>query len=453
MSLFAWASQFHPGFASGNFWMHLIFIQWPISLAPALFTFLLPGLLRYERGGMAWVGAAIAAIFTLLLPLQQVYQPWGEWYPKLHPWLYGVFYVYAVCGIAVCVVGIYDGKRSAVWALLAVASLLIGALADTVIWFGWASDAPWVPVGFVGFWILLGIGILRRPADTVTNPDVREAARALANNRTRRSRSIPRKLLREGDIHLLPVFYLFNLSDLGREGIENSGSYRFADHIYRNEPSGRGPLGRWLDARMLASPPCAAFRRRYQRCVAEMRQALESFPAGERPLRVLAIPCGLPRDLTDLADVLRKDDPALLDRIAYHGLDVDPDLLKLAEQFTSSAPIPLKQFHQGNALLPETYPAGPFHCVVSTGLNEFLEVPQLEIFFRNVNERLVPGGTFYTSATRKERRSDTLMRAFELITRYRTTEELERILGNLPWSRLKLVQDESGLQTFVSAVK
>jgi hypothetical protein len=32
-------------------------------------------------------------------------------------------------------------------------------------------------------------------------------------------------------------------SDLGREGIINSGSYRFADHIYHNEPSGRGHFG------------------------------------------------------------------------------------------------------------------------------------------------------------------------------------------------------------------
>lgn len=306
MVLFAWASQFQPGFASNSFWMQLIFIQWPISLAPALFTFLLPGLLRYNRGGMAWVAAAIAAVFTLLLPLQQVYQPWGEWYSQLHPWLYGVFYVYAFCGIALCVVGIYDGKRSAIWALLAVASLLFGALADTVIWFGWASGSPWVPVGFVGFWILLGIGFLRRGADRETNPDLRDAAQTLANNRTRRSRSIPRKLLRQGDLHLLPVFYLFRLSDLGREGIENSGSYRFADHIYRNQPSG---AGRWAagSMRMLASPPCQAFRRRCLRCIDEMRRALESFPASEKPLRVLAIPCGLPRDLTDLAEVLRQD--------------------------------------------------------------------------------------------------------------------------------------------------
>jgi hypothetical protein len=70
-----------------------------------------------------------------------------------------------------------------------------------------------------------------------------------------------------------------------------------------------------------------------------------------------------------------------------------------------------------------------------------------------VFDRLVPGGTFYTSATQKEPRSDSLMRAFELIARYHSTDDLERVLAKLPWSRLKLVPDESGLQTFAIASK
>jgi hypothetical protein len=273
------------------------------------------------------------------------------------------------------------------------------------------------------------------------------------HNRTRRSRSIPRRLLREGRLHLLAAYYLLNLSDLGREGIANSGSYLFADHIYRNQPSGRGALGRWVDARLLFSPPAQAFRRRHLRCVEELRRALESFPEDVNPLRVLSIPCGLPRDLTLLAQTLLEERPDLLQRIEYHGMDIDDELLRLAEQFTASTPIPVKQYHQGNALWAETFPYGPFHFVVSTGLNEFLERDELEVFFRNVFDRLAPGGVFYTSATQMEPRSDALMRAFELVTRYHSTDEIEQTLGHLPWSRLKLVQDESGLQTFVVGLK
>jgi hypothetical protein len=60
---------------------------------------------------------------------------------------------------------------------------------------------------------------------------------------------------------------------------------------------------------------------------------------------------------------------------------------------------------------------------------------------------------FYTSATRYEKRSEAFLRAFDLITQYRTTAEIKRIVTRLPWSRLTLTQDETGLQTFVTAVK
>ena len=41
------------------------------------------------------------------------------------------------------------------------------------------------------------------------------------HNRTRTSESIPRKLLRQGKLHLLPIYALMRTSDLAREGIEN----------------------------------------------------------------------------------------------------------------------------------------------------------------------------------------------------------------------------------------
>src|SRR5207245_6533797 len=113
---------------------------------------------------------------------------------------------------------------------------------------------------------------------------------------TRRTRSIPRKLLREGKLHFLPVYWLMMQSDLGREGIEHSGSYRFADHIYRNESSGRNWLGRWVDAVLLRMPACRAFRQRCLRAqtaiLTALKRHVESSPDSQ--FRVLAIPCGIP---------------------------------------------------------------------------------------------------------------------------------------------------------------
>jgi SAM-dependent methyltransferase len=272
-------------------------------------------------------------------------------------------------------------------------------------------------------------------------------------NVTRRSRSIPRKLIRDGALHLVPLYYVVRLSDLAREGIEHSGSFRFADHIYRSTPSGRTALGRWIDARLLSMPAARAFRRRCARAQHTVRLALESFPADTQPLRVLAVPCGIPRDMIDLSRALRSENPALLSRIEYHGVDIDPLPLAVASSLTAQCGLGSVQYHLGDALNSDAYPRLKFHVVISTGLGEFLHDDELAVFYARIHDLLEPGATFYTSATARDARSDVLLRMAELVTTYRGPDELEWILRTLPWSRLDVTRDPSGLQTFVAAVK
>ena len=443
---------FLPGWANQHPFLHLVFIQWPIGLAPALFTWFLPALLGYRRGQMAWIGATFSLILSVLLPLQFRAEPIAMWYPKIHVWLYTIFYVYALAGVALCGVGVYDRKRSAIWALLATLSLVVAAIHDTLIWFNLFSARPWVPDGFIACLLLLAIGFIRRRADPPQAADLRESSRILANNRTRRSRSIVRKLLREGNLHWLPVYAFVMQSDLGREGIINSGSYRFADHIYRNQPSGRGPFGRWIDALFLAMPATQAFHRRCKRCQDELRQVAGKIPA-PAPIRVLAIPCGIPRDLTEFCERLSGEEANLKSRIHYCGMDLDPELLQIAEKWVAPLGLGKFDFIRGNALLAEDYPEGPFDFVVSTGLGEFLKADEIEVFYRNVHRVLSPGGVFYTSATRYEKRSESFLRTFELLTQYRTIDHLDALFDKLPWRNLKFIQDKTGLQAYVHAVK
>jgi SAM-dependent methyltransferase len=258
-----------------------------------------------------------------------------------------------------------------------------------------------------------------------------------------------RKLLREGNLHWLPVYALVMQSDLGREGIINSGSYRFADHIYRNQPSGRGPFGGWIDALFLAMPATQAFHRRYKRCQDELRKVANNIPA-PAPIRVLAVPCGIPRDIAEFCEGLEGN---LKSRIHYYGMDLDPELLQIAERWVAPLGLGKFEFLRGNALLAAKYPNGTFDFVVSTGLGEFLKADEIEIFYRNVHRVLAPGGVFYTSATHYEKRSESFLKTFELLTQYRTIDHLDALLDKLPWRNLKLVQDETGLQTYVHAVK
>jgi len=272
-------------------------------------------------------------------------------------------------------------------------------------------------------------------------------------NHTRRSRSIPRRLMRDGALHLLPLYYLMRLSDLGREGIDHSGSFRFADHIYRGRPSGRTVLGRMLDARLLGMPAAQAFRRRCERAHDAIRRALESYPSNGEPLRVLAVPCGIPRDIINLSATLQAANPGLLPRIEYHGLDIDPDVLDLAAGLTAHCGLGAVQYRLGNALVPDDYPRCRFHAIVSTGLGEFLCDDELTAFYALVYDAMEPGATFYTSATARDPRSDVLLRMAEVVTQYRSAGAVERILRLRPWSRLSLTPDSTGLQTFVTAVK
>src|SRR5438128_4803783 len=114
-------------------------------------------------------------------------------------------------------------------------------------------------------------------------------------NRTRRSESIPRRLLAEGKYHLLPVYALLTTSDLAREGIRNSGSFRFADHIYRNEPSGRFGVGRMLDRVLLKLKGARSMRSRFLHSRLEIMRAIEATDE-HRPMTVVSIPCGIARD-------------------------------------------------------------------------------------------------------------------------------------------------------------
>lgn len=265
-------------------------------------------------------------------------------------------------------------------------------------------------------------------------------------NFTRRTADLPAKFRRKGQWHLLALYHLLRLSDFGREGIERSGSYRFADHLYRNRATGRGRLGRWLDRKLLDMSSARAMRERYLKAKEEVLRALRE---RNEPLRLLSLPCGIPRDVSEVA----AGDPGLAARIRYTGMDLDPAVLAAARRHLGTLRLGSCSFVEGNALVASGYPPERFDLVVSTGLGEFLDDEELGRFYWNIFDALEPGGTFFTSATAREGRSDYLMRAFEMEAHYRTRRDIEAILRTLPWREIHFEAHPSGLQTFVRAVK
>jgi len=269
-------------------------------------------------------------------------------------------------------------------------------------------------------------------------------------NRTRRSSSITGKLLRRGRVLELPVYWLLRTSDLAREGFENSGSYRFADHIYRDEPSGSYGIGRWLDKRILRMRATESFRSRFFMARDELFRFLRERPTDQPCLDVLSVPCGIPRDFVAAVEKVRAAGGVTTD-IRFHALDLDDDVLRQAKIFAGQHGIALTT-HHGDALDARTY-AGEFDFITSTGLGEFLDDEQLLSLYTVFNHSLRPGGVMLTSAMRRLRFSDYLLRLAELHVHYRSDEDLAALARRAGFVRLATSADRHGIQGFLRATK
>jgi protein-L-isoaspartate O-methyltransferase len=274
------------------------------------------------------------------------------------------------------------------------------------------------------------------------------------HNRTRRSSSIPRALIRRGRVLDLPVYYLLRLSDLAREGLEHSGSHRFADHIYRGAPSGRGAIGTWLDARLLSLPAVRSFRSRYAAARDELAAFLIERLAQDRgrTLHVLSVPCGIPRELAEAAALVRRQLGDLPPRVQFHGIDLDPAVLDEARSFAGPHGLRPFETHQGDALDHLAY-VGRFDFITCTGLAEFLDDDQVARLYGILFDALSAGGRLVTSGMRRRRLSDYLLRLAEIRTHYRGPADLERLIGRWPFREVRTRTDELGIQTILTAMK
>ena len=269
---------------------------------------------------------------------------------------------------------------------------------------------------------------------------------AVFYNRTRRSRSIPCALLRRGHLPAVPLYYALRLSDLAREGFENSGSYRFADHIYQAIPSGRGAVGRWIDQRLLAMPAVRSFRNRFL----ATRDALVAFLLASDPNRdihVLSVPSGIPRELVEAATMVRESGRSV-DRVRLHALDLDIRVLEEARRFAAHHQLELTT-HHGDALTKDSYPK-LVSFVTCTGLGEFLDDEGLVRLYRNVGDVLEPGGMFVTSGMQRRLLADYLLRLAEISVHYRNDGQLRELARRAGFVAPDTRVDEYRIQTIMT---
>ncbi|HJR59887.1 MAG TPA: class I SAM-dependent methyltransferase family protein [Vicinamibacterales bacterium] len=269
-------------------------------------------------------------------------------------------------------------------------------------------------------------------------------------NRTRESASLPLALLRRGRVLALPLYAALRRSDLAREGFDHSGSYRFADHIYRAQPSGRGAFGRWLDARLLALPAVRSFRSRFEASRDELAAFLRERADRPGPLDVLSAPCGIPRELADGYRAFLRSGASAPAQLLFHGLDLDAGALDEATRFAAHQRLEPFVPHRGDVFDRAAYPAG-VDFITCTGLAEFLDDERLAELYGIFFERLRPGGVFVTSGMRGRPLSDYLLRLAELRIHYRTAQDLERLARRFAFSRIETRTDSLGIQAILVA--
>jgi hypothetical protein len=271
---------------------------------------------------------------------------------------------------------------------------------------------------------------------------------SIFHNRTRRTASIPRRLAREGKLHLLPVYYLGLTTELGKEAIKNSGSYDFADHIYANRPAGRFLIGYLLDGLFLNLKSARALRSRYLYARSEVQRLIAE--AVDR-VDVLAVPCGLARELFDVSTWLGDERGKRHARLC--GMDLDTALVNrlVATSRRLGSGI---EFVCGDALSAHAYPGRSFDAIVSLGFTEFLDDTLAAGFYRLVYGKLKPGGRFITSGMRAHKLSDYLLRnVADLQTSYRSPASLRGLARQAGFEQVSTYDDRTGLQTMLIGVR
>lgn len=273
---------------------------------------------------------------------------------------------------------------------------------------------------------------------------------AILHNRTRQSESLTEKLRRQRRWLEIPLLHILRQSDLAREGLENSGSYRFADHIYRNQPSGRGVIGTALDRALMALPAVRSFRNRHLAARDELVKFLVTRAASPAGVDVLSAPCGLPRELAEAARIASRLSPGCLENVRFHGLDLDEKVLSDAIDFAAANNLPRFSAHRGDALDRKSY---PFRAdfITSTGLAEFLDDVPLGKLYRIFRDVLKPGGRLFTTGMRRLALSDYLLELAELHTHYRGPSELKRLAKAAGFPSVEVHYDELKIQALLIA--
>jgi SAM-dependent methyltransferase len=168
-------------------------------------------------------------------------------------------------------------------------------------------------------------------------------------------------------------------------------SGKTVDYVYRNRPSGRFGVGRWLDARFLRDPGWEAVRARRANLETLLAEAIRAVRASGRRVSLLDIASG--PGLYDLATLERVGEEGVVARLR----DIEERWLAEGRAEAARRGLAHVTFEQGDAFDPEQLARvepRP-NVVVSSGLYDWIHDDALvQRSIRMVHDALEPGGWF-----------------------------------------------------------
>ena len=168
------------------------------------------------------------------------------------------------------------------------------------------------------------------------------------------------------------------------------------------------------------------------------------------PLDLLAVPCGLARELFAVADAMKDAKNGIGGAVRLYGMDLDAALVERLQARGAAAGPPIEVW-TGDALEPAAY-RRPYDAIVSLGFTEFLDDAGVLQFYRLVRGQLKPRGRLVTSGLARHPLSDYALRHLaELPAHYRTEADLRALAERAGFGRIHTYRDRTRLLTMLVA--
>ena len=167
---------------------------------------------------------------------------------------------------------------------------------------------------------------------------------------------------------------------------EGLTSGKMLDYVYRNKPSGKGFLGKWIDKRFLSHPGWEAVRMRRQSLE---KLLIEAMQERKGPIKMIDIASG---PASYVLSVLKTTDKSDVQAMCQ---DLDPRWIEEGRKAAAAAGLKNVTFREANAFDGDILSRYKPNIAISSGFYDWInDASEIQDSIRSVFKALMPSGAF-----------------------------------------------------------